>query len=241
MIKACQSGEAGRVKLELKNKSPQREAIRKQIKADIPVLFGFDCIDTLKELKRKGEPFLFADHAYFDRGYERGNFRLIYNDIHQTHVYDLPNDRAQTFKIKLRNWQDNDGRIVFIPSPVNPMSFHKDMKWNENALDLIRSKTKREIYIKSQKTKGLGDSIHKAFCLVSHCSVAAVEAACSGIPVVSGKESPAYLISTSLECVESPVRPDRTMWANTLAYSQFTLTELKNGTAWAIVKEINGL
>lgn len=225
-----------------RTKSGQREDVRKQLKAPIRTFFGYDEIDEIEKCRKSGEPFLYIDHAYFDRGYERGNFRVIYNTIHQTQVFDYPDNRRKQFGVKLRDWQDNvDGRIVFIPSPKNPMKFHRDETWNNDAIDLLVSKTSREIYVKDAKTKGLGESIKKCFALVSHCSVASVEAACHGIPVVCSEVSPAYLIGVGLNDIEAPQRPDRDKWANTLTYSQFTFAELRNGFAWQIVKEMNNL
>lgn len=222
--------------------SPQRLGILKQIKAPIRVFFGYDEQEAIADYRKRGEPFLYSDHAYFDRGYERGNFRLIYNTIHQTKALDYPDDRRKKFGVKLRDWQEwPDGRIVFIPSPKNPMAFHHDESWNEKAIDLLVKQTSREIYVKKQKTKGLGESIHKCFALVSHCSVAAVEAACHGIPVVCPEVSPAHPIGVGLSDVEAPQRPDREKWANTLTYSQFSLDELSSGAAWGMVKEMHNL
>lgn len=229
-------------KIDTKSKSEQRERVRKQIRADVPVFFGFDQLDNLKLLKSKGEPYLYVDHAYFDRGYERGNFRAVYCNIHQTQEFDLPDDRRKRFGVKVREWQEwPNGKIVFIPSPKNPTAYHDEPSWNDEAIDLLVKTTQREIYVKSQKTKGLGDSIHKAWALVSHCSVAAVEAACFGIPVVTSRHNPAAPISVDLEHIESPIRPNRDKWVNTLTYSQFTLQELSDGSAWQIIKEMNRL
>jgi hypothetical protein len=225
-----------------RTKSVQRESIRSQIQAPIRSFFGFDEIDEIEQFRETGEPFLYIDHAYFNRGYEHGNFRLIYNTIHQTKVFDYPDDRRKKFSVKLRDWQEfTDGRIVFIPSPKNPMAFHKDETWNNDAIDILVSKTDRDIYVKEIKTKGLGDSIKKCFALVSHCSVAAVEAACHGVPVVCPEVSPAYHVGVGLNDIEAPQRPDRNKWVNTLTYSQFTLEELRSGYAWDIIKEMNNL
>jgi hypothetical protein len=224
------------------SKSPQREAVRKQIKAPIRVFFGFDELDDIKQLKARNEPFLFVDHAYFDRGYERGNFRVALNNIHQTKVYDYPDDRRKKFGVKVRDWKVYpEGRILFIPSPPNPMTFHKEPKWNDEAIDQLVRNTKREIHVKSQKTKGLGEFLDHCFCLVSHCSVAAVEAACHGIPVAVSEHNPARSVGVDLSQIESPIYPDRTQWVNTLTYSQFSIDEFKDGSAWQIVKEMNNL
>jgi hypothetical protein len=221
-------------------KSQQRESIRKQIKAPIPVFFGFDELEAIKRLQQRAEPFLYVDHAYFDRGYERGNFRAALSTIHQTHVYDLPDDRRKKFGVKLAPWREGN-RIVFIPGPKNPLAFHDDSGWNDKAIDRLVELTDREIYVKDQKTKGLGDSIHKCWALVSHSSVAAVEAAMAGVPVICPPTSPAWPVGAPLERIESPVRPDRDAWVNTLTYSQFSLDELRSGFAWETIKELNGL
>ena len=125
-------------KIDTKSKSEQRERVRKQIRADVPVFFGFDQLDNLKLLKAKGEPYLYVDHAYFDRGYERGNFRAVYCNIHQTQEFDLPDDRRKRFGVKLRDWQEwHNGKIVFIPSPKNPTDYHDEPSWNDEAIDLL--------------------------------------------------------------------------------------------------------
>jgi hypothetical protein len=221
--------------------SPQRLAILKQIKAPIRVFFGYDEKEEIEACRKRDEPFLYGDHAYFDRGYERGNFRLIYNTIHQTRELDLPSDRRELFKIKISDWRETGKRIVFIPAPPNPLWFHKDLKWNDDYLHKLRQVTDREIFVKSEKTKGLGDSINKCYALVSHSSVAAVEAALSGVPVICPDTCPAYPIGNDLTQINALQTPNRDKWVNTLTYSQFKLEELKNGTAWQIIKEMNNL
>jgi hypothetical protein len=221
--------------------SPQRLGILKQIKAPIRVFFGYDEKEEIEACRKRGEPFLYGDHAYFNRGYERGNFRLLYNTIHQTKELDYPSDRRELFKVKLKDWRETGKRIVFIPAPPNPLWFHKDLKWNENYLQQLRQSTDREIFVKSAKTKGLGDSINKCYALVSHSSVAAVEAACEGVPIICTDTCPAYPIGNDITQINDLQTPNRDKWVNTLTYSQFTLNELKSGTAWQIIKEMNGL
>jgi hypothetical protein len=221
-------------------RSPQRELYRKQIKSPIRVFFGYDEKEDIEACRKRGEPFLYADHAYFDRGYERGNFRVLYNTIHQTKELDYPDDRRKKFGVKLRDWHQGKN-ILFIPAPPNPLWFHKHPKWNEDAIDILVRNTQREIIVKHNKTKGLGDAVKNLWAIVTHSSVAGVEAACAGVPVICPDTCPAWPIGRNLEYIESPVMPDRDKWVNTLTYSQFSLDELKSGSAWAIIKEMNGL
>lgn len=218
-------------------KSAQRERVRTQLKAPIKTFFGYDEKEEIEACRKHGEPFLYIDHAYFDRGYERENFRVVLNTIHQTQVFDYPADRRKKFGVSIKDWNTGE-RIVFIPAPPNPLWFHKDPLWNDKAIDLLVSLTQREIYVKDQKTKGLGSAIHKCWALVAHSSVAAVEAAVNGVAVICPATCPAYAVGTDLENIERPVTPDRDKWVNTLTYSQFTLDEMRNGFAWDTIKDM---
>ena len=225
----------------IRKTNPQRESIRKQIRCDVPVFFGYDEKDEIADAKKKGQPFLYVDHAYFHRGYQTGNFRALYSTIHRTNILDLPDDRREMFHVKLREWQEGGDFVLFIPAPPNPLWFHRENKWNEDALDLLCKSTKREVRVKPSKTNGLGDSIKQCFALATHSSVAGVEAACAGIKVCGPKTSPAYPIGVELHEVDKAITPNRDAWVNTLTYSQFTTAELKDGSAWQIIKETERL
>lgn len=204
------------------------------------VFFGFDELEELKATRERGDPYLFMDHAYFHRGYRQdGYFRAIYNGIHQTHVLDVPGDRLKTFRVKRYDWKEGREHVVFIPAPKNIEKLFGP--WNETALQRIAAATDRPIKIKAKTDGGLGDFLHKCWGLVTHSSVAGVEAACMGFPVFGPETSPAFPISASIDDIETPIRPDRDPWLKTLAYSQFTTQEIFSGSAWRIIKEVHGL
>lgn len=221
---------------------PRREFIRSAMQKHCPFkcFFGFEEIEELIKLKKKGDPFLYGDHAYFSRGYEKGNFRYTYNNIHQTKLLDVDGERRKIYPVTPKEWKQGD-KILFIPAPKNPLSYHKELKWNEETLERLVKLTNRTIDIKKNKTNGLGNSIHNCWAIVSHSSVASVEAAIQGIRVVGPKTSPANQIGVSLDQIENPIEPDREQWINTLTYSQFNISEIQNGTAWQIIKETENL
>lgn len=205
-----------------------------------PVFFGFDNPDGLKAAKKSGEPWVFMDHAYFHRGYRtNAYFRVICNGIHQTKVLDVPRDRMDMFKVKCLDWKQGRDHVVFIPAPPNIEALYGP--WNQMALDRLKSATTRLIKVKSKSDGGLGDFLHRSWGLVTHSSVAGVEAACLGFPVFGPETSPAYPVSASIDEIENPVRPDREPWLRTLAYSQFTTEEIESGRAWGILRELHGL
>jgi hypothetical protein len=76
----------------------------------------------------------------------------------------------------------------------------------------------------------------RAHALVTHGSIAAVEAAILGFPVFVDLSSAAALVGcTDLAQIENPVRPPREKWLHNLAYSQFTEKELCDGTLWRLL------
>jgi hypothetical protein len=156
-------------------------------------------------------------------------------------VLDVPDDRRAMFKAAFQAWREPRETIVFIPAPKSIEQFYGD-NWNAQALGEIAKATKRKVIIKAKTDGNLREYLKQAHCLVSHSSVAAVEAGCFGVPVFGPATSPAYLIGESdLSQIENPVFPDRERWLNTLTYSQFTKQEITSGFAWATVKELNGV
>jgi len=221
---------------------PERDKWRNHMQRHTPIrcFFGFDEVEELRRMKRAGEPFIFLDHAYFHRGYRpNGYFRVIYNGIHRTNALDLPGDRLERMKVKVLDWKDGRDHVVLIPAPKNIEKLYGP--WNTSAVERLIKVTRRQIKVKAKTDGSLGDFLHRSWGLVAHSSVAAVEAACLGFPVFGPETSPAYPVSGSMDDIETPVRPDREPWLRTLAYSQFTTSEIENGTAWGIIKETERL
>ena len=59
-----------------------------------PVVVGLVDGASPKLVKDKAD-FLYGDHAYFNRGWHIGNFRLIRNGHHQTQTVPRPDDRIK--------------------------------------------------------------------------------------------------------------------------------------------------
>ena len=203
-----------------------------------PTFCGFDRIDEIQKLRKAGEPYLFLDHAYFVRGHG-GNYRMVLNGIHQTKLWDVPNDRRHLFKHLVRPWKQNGDLVIVIPAPKNIQTLYRD-DWNSEIARIL-APSHREIKVKAKDDGDLGKMLRQAWCLVSHSSVAAVEAAVYGVPVFGPKSSPANQVGADHMDIERPVFPDREQWLNTLTYSQFTKQEIASGKAWGIVKELNGV
>ena len=70
--------------------------------------------------------------------------------------------------------------------------------------------------------------------MVTHNSTAAVDAATYGIPVfLTSDLCLAWDIgSNNLKDIENPTMPDRTQWLHNLAYANWNIQEVRDGTVW---------
>lgn len=199
----------------------------------LPVYYGFDYINDLIALRDRGEPFVFMDHAYFERGYDKGNFRVVLNGIHQTQIRsDLPGDRLARYCPFPRPWRTNGTQDIVIPIAPNHAIWHQEPGWTEKAQGCFPGST-----VKEKSGTPLGKLLPDCRKLIAHSSVAAVEAAYFGIPVYGPEHSPAFQVGQP-DFNGPPLYPDRDNWLRTLSYSQFSLDEIKRGFAWAVLREV---
>ena len=85
-------------------------------------------------------------------------------------------------------------------------------------------------------TRELSLDLEGAHCLVTHGSIAAVEAVILGCPVFVHADSAAALVGkTELKDIEKPAYPDRTAWAHALAHCQWNEHELAAGVHWKML------
>lgn len=75
----------------------------------------------------------------------------------------------------------------------------------------------------------LQQDLDRSNIVVTHSSAAAVAAVLSALPVDVSKESAAHPFSRLANW------PDRRLWAGALADNQFTIDEMKDGTAWRML------
>lgn len=93
---------------------------------------------------------------------------------------------------------------------------------------------KRHLRVMVPKVEKIGGDLLGAFegarCVVTYNSNTAVEAVLAGIPSVTADRGSMAWEVTSHDF--NLVKPDREAWASRLAWCQWTLEEMANGTAW---------
>lgn len=90
----------------------------------------------------------------------------------------------------------------------------------------------------------LQQDLNGANCVVAYNSGVVVDAIVQGIPVISHSNAASYPLSFSIDDIDTSVmkqEPDRQNWFNALAYHQFRLSEMRDGTAWNLLKEHHGI
>jgi hypothetical protein len=194
-----------------------------------PIIMGFDqnSDDLIIQCREEKRDYFFIDHAYFDRGYEKGNFRVIKNGVHQSELKKAPESKRE-----LSDWTKGSFVIVIPPPPKIAKVFGLN-NWVEETVKEIRKYTDRRIFIKQkQSLLPLSFYLNGAHCVVSFASVSEVEAAISGVPVFVSKYSPAYPISGDITKIETPEYPERREWLSSLEASQFHTSQMESGEAW---------
>lgn len=185
--------------------------------------------------------------TWLPRGENGGYYRWTLNRYQMGSIRDIPDDRWKQLipgnkvdprRVEVKPWQKGGRHIVVaMPSQTYSRSHDGADTWGDETLRRLALLTKRQIVVRDKETRRpLQDDLEGAHCLVTHGSMAAVEAVICGCPVVVHPDSAASLVGlTDLNMIETPVYPERQPWLNSLAYSQFNEQELVDGTLWRLI------
>lgn len=206
----------------------------------------------MKECEAKGIPFFQIDNGYFHaaNGNEMsGYYRVTLNKLAKNWIDKRAGDRFREHGIEIRPWKAQpsyDRGLVVLAVPGRNFGVYLGLSMDKWAVDIkgqILSCTNRKVLVRDKtKIPPLVDVLDSSngYAVVTHSSNAAVEAVIAGYPVFCHELCAAAPVGNGLDFanINNPERPDnREEWANSLAYSQFTLNEMESGLAWSILKE----
>lgn len=189
--------------------------------------------------------------VYWDRGYARrvfatwlprgsdgGYYRWHIGSFQMQAIRQVPADRWRALKIDVWPWAKGGRHIVVAQGPMTYNTFHGIPDWTARTVARLKELTDRPLVIRDKEdTRALQTDLQDAHCLVSHGSIAAVEAVICGCPVFVDQSSAAALVGkTDLTEIEHPVYPNREPWLHSLAYCQFNEDELVDGTLWRLIE-----
>jgi hypothetical protein len=237
----------------------------KRAKNDIvdPILIrGISSGEYAKHAQSNSRDYYFVETGYLgnypsdnNRTGRKVYHRIEKNDMQQNRILDVPDDRWKELckfnpALTYRGWKKPGNKILLIMSTDKPFEYygHNREKWLEKTIKTIKKHTDREIVIREKSGRAVrtNDSIYEAldddiYALVTYNSIAAVEAIQYGIPAFSMAPTAASTVSLNdLTLIEYPPRVHEDVvykWLSSIAYGQFSLSEILTGKAWELVQE----
>lgn len=229
-----------------------------------PILIrGISSGDFAKHALANDRDFYFVETGYLgnypsdnNRTGRKVYHRIEKNDMQQNRILDVPDDRWRELcefspDLNYRGWRKKSGsKILLIMSTEKPFMYYGEKKdeWVSNTIATIKQHTDREIVIREKEGRAerSNNTIYEAldddiWALVTYNSIAAVEAIQSGIPAFSMAPTAASTVCCNdLSLIEYPPQPSEDViykWLSSLAYGQFSLSEILTGKAWQLVQE----
>jgi hypothetical protein len=225
------------------------------------VLRGILKKKIMQKCWKDGRTFYYIDTGYF--GNEKTNFnpngwkywhRIVKNNLQHSEIIARPDDRFRKFNKKFQPWKKTGKKILIAAPDEKPCKFYGTTQeiWLSTTIELLKKYTDRPIEIRQRAAKRIDristDTLREAldrdiFALVTFNSVAAVESIFHGIPAFTlapcNAASPVSLQDLSM--INEPYYPDNDKlyaWGCHLAYGQFHVNELKDGSALKILESI---
>lgn len=197
--------------------------------------------------------FYYVDTGYFGNGVAKLYHRIVKNDLQHGDIVPRARDRWQKLNISLPRQRRQGRRIVVAAPDEKPCRFYgiDQQQWIKDTVDTIRQHTDRPVVVRQRAARRidrvahdplsrvLQDDVHA---LVTFNSNSAVESVLEGVPafVLAPSHAAAPVANRDLAQIETPYWPDQDRleaWAAHLAYGQFHVSELRNGTAYRILNE----
>jgi hypothetical protein len=182
--------------------------------------------------------------------------RIVKNNLQHSDIIPRSDDRFRKFDKKFQPWKRSGRKILIAAPDEKPCRFYGINKetWINDTVETIKKYTDRPILIRERAKNRIdrisNDTLQQAldndvFALVTFNSVAGIESIFHGIPAFTlapvNAASPVSL--QDLSQIENPYYPDEDKlyaWACHLAYGQFHVSELKDGSALRLLKEWYG-
>jgi len=219
--------------------------------------------EVYKWCKKENKDFYFMDHSYFSNAHDHPHWLRITKNAHcQTKLIERPADRYEKyFKKDIKKWNKNGAKILILP-PTNAIAnFFNAEDWLDNTLKILRKNTDRELVVRekpynpgvgkdhvgatikvdiqSNKTPGK-INWSEYFACVTYNSNTIIESFVNGVPVFCDSKNCAAtpIAEIDFSKIEKPIYEDRVSLFGSLAYNNFSMQEMINGTAWRLLSDI---
>lgn len=160
---------------------------------------------------------------------------------------------ARHYGHQMRPWREDGDYVLVMGQMQGDASLHgaNIREWAAETCRAYREAGHRVVYrphpnanqndhpecVEVHKWFPLEDSLRRASLCVTYTSTSGVEAVLAGIPTVTCNRGAMAWPVAAHGILKDPVRPDRTAWANKLAWTQFSAEEISSGFAWSCLKD----
>jgi len=196
---------------------------------------------------------------YMDSGYV-GNYpsksnpygwklwhRIVKNNVQHDKIIDRPDDRWRKLDYPVIPRKTGTHVLLVTPSekPCKFYGINRD-EWVDSTISEIQKHTDRPIRVRNKTERrqriqnSIFDDLRDCHALVTYQSIAAVESVLFGVPAFTLAPTAADPVcDKNLNLIDNPSYQDTDKihkWAHHLAYGQFSVAELKDGTAYRILQ-----
>jgi len=216
--------------------------------------------EVYKWCEKENKNFYFMDHGYFTNAHDRPHWLRITKNKHCQNVMQKRSaDRYEKyFKKEIKEW--NKGKKILVLPPTNAISnFFGVESWLDHTLKILKENTDREIDIREKPynptvavdhvgatVKIDRPTVHKGninwsqyHATVTYNSNTMIASLENGVPVFCDpiNSAAAPISETDFSKIETPKYGDRIALFSCLAYNNWSLQEMANGTAWRMLNE----
>lgn len=217
--------------------------------------------DHMAACRKKARDFYYIDTGYVGNFPSVGNptgkkiwHRVVKNDIQHCNINVFPDDRwnnliVQDPRLQFKGWKKYDKKILLVlPNPKACKYYGIDYEtWVTDTTEKIKQFSNLPIEVRVKGSRSYRNheySIYDALDSGVHAtvvfnSIAALESVLYGVPAFVGVPCAASpLASNDLTKIMTPFYPNADtiqQQCNNIAYGQFTIKEIENGTAWKIL------
>lgn len=149
-----------------------------------------------------------------------------------------PDDRWASLGISLDPWKESGQRILVCDQYPTDSQAPPDRMWQDirRQVGEIFSDVVFRTHPLAGNVGPLGLALDSCAVCITWSSSAAIEAVIRGVPTIAFDSGSMAWAVTSHSLSDPLFRGERTQWASDLAYRQYTLSEIADGTLWEYMR-----
>lgn len=236
--------------------------VRNPERYDVAIFYGLSqgLRRIFEEHKRRGKA-IYIDLGYWGRRKRSrydGYHKLALNSRHPTAYFQARPHGPERFKvhdIPIKRWRKSGKHIIVAGMSAKAAAAEgfQPNQWERRTIADLQRLTDRPIIYRPKPNwrearplpgsefginQSLEEALRNCHAVVTHHSNVAVDALLAGVPCICPQGAASVLSGTELMEIENPPMPDgREQWAYDLAWTQWSIAEMKEGMAFRYLRD----